>query len=133
MARNVRQVIDYTDDMTGKGLEEQFVDERFSFSIDGAHFSLDTHCETANKIRELLALAAAHAEIDYYRTKPQAPTVKPKRKSNPERDRLLKKIRHWANENNFDCKETGKIPDRIIEAYKSSNPGVDMSVYTMTA
>ncbi|WP_030372879.1 Lsr2 dimerization domain-containing protein [Streptomyces rimosus] len=127
MASVTRMVVDYTDDMTGRPITEEEVDKNFSFSVDGIDFKLDTHSSTANEIRELLARAAANSEIDYY--KPQAPAPKPKKRTNPERSRLLKKIRFWASENGWECPDRGRIPEKVVVAYRQANPGVDMSAY----
>ncbi|MFD9569746.1 histone-like nucleoid-structuring protein Lsr2 [Streptomyces sp. NPDC059982] len=126
MARMTRTVIDYTDDMTGLHIDERDVDKLF-FSIDGANFKMDTHSDLANEIRELLARAAANAEQIYYQ--PQAPAPTPRKRTNPERSRLLKIIRNWAKTNNLPCTDTGRIPHDIVTAFRKANPGVDMKPY----
>ncbi|MFJ8384754.1 histone-like nucleoid-structuring protein Lsr2 [Streptomyces sp. NPDC094438] len=128
MASSTRVVIDYTDDMTGLAISEEKVDKKFRFSVDGIDFKMDTDADLANEIRELLSRAAANAEIDYY--KPKTAEPKPRRKpTNPERSRLLKKIRYWANENGKKVAPQGRIPEDIVTSYRTANPGVDMTRY----
>ncbi|MFK0295461.1 histone-like nucleoid-structuring protein Lsr2 [Streptomyces sp. NPDC090442] len=126
MARVTRTVTDYTDDMTGLPVSEADVDGAFRFTIDGISFKMDTHSDTANEIRELLARAVANAEVDQIR--PQAPASKAKR-GNSERSRLLKKIRFWAKENDYQVADQGRISEDIVEAFRQSNPGIDMTPY----
>ncbi|MFI6685389.1 histone-like nucleoid-structuring protein Lsr2 [Streptomyces sp. NPDC050485] len=127
MAVIKRVVHDYTDDMTGLEIAESDVELKFTFSIDGARFQIDTHSETAKELRECVARAAANGSISYYVEKPPAPQVK--KRTNPERSRLLKKIRYWANENGKQVASQGRIPEDIVTSYRTANPGVDMMPY----
>ncbi|GAA0579489.1 Lsr2 family DNA-binding protein [Streptomyces crystallinus] len=128
MASSRRTVIDYTDDMTGLPIPEDLVDN-FCFSIDGVDFKMDTDTALANEIRELLARATANAEIAYWKPKVVEPAKAPRKKTNPERSRLLKKIRFWANENGKKVAPQGRIPEDVVTSYRTANPGVDMTPY----
>ncbi|MFI6052758.1 histone-like nucleoid-structuring protein Lsr2 [Streptomyces violascens] len=127
MASRSRTVIDYTDDMTGLPIPEEQVD-KFYFSVDGVDFKMDTDATLADEMRELLARAAANAEVVYWKPKITEPTA-PRKKTNPERSRLLKKIRFWANENGKPVKASGRIPEDIVTSYRTANPGVNMAPY----
>ncbi|MFD9792357.1 histone-like nucleoid-structuring protein Lsr2 [Streptomyces sp. NPDC059070] len=119
--------MDYTDDMTGLPIAEAQVD-KFQFSVDGLDFIMDTDTDIANEIRELLSRAAANASIQYYKPKVEEPKAR-RKPTNPDRSRLLKKIRFWANENGKTVKASGRIPEDVVVAYRTANPGVDMTPY----
>ncbi|MFJ4474822.1 Lsr2 family DNA-binding protein [Streptomyces xanthochromogenes] len=127
MASRTRTVVDYTDDMTGLPIEEEQVD-KFQFSVDGLDFIMDTDTAIANEIRELLSRAVANASIQYYKPKVEEPKAR-RKPTNPDRSRLLKKIRFWANENGKKVAPQGRIPEDVVVAYRTANPGVDMTPY----
>ncbi|MFE7313828.1 histone-like nucleoid-structuring protein Lsr2 [Streptomyces sp. NPDC057555] len=127
MARVTRMVTDYTDDMTGLPVPEADVDSSFRFAVEGTNFSIDTHSETANQIREFLSRAVANGVIEHSR--PQASALQVKKRANPERSRLLKKIRYWAKENSYQVADQGRISEDVVVAYRHANPDVDMTPY----
>ncbi|MFK0175643.1 histone-like nucleoid-structuring protein Lsr2 [Streptomyces xanthochromogenes] len=128
MARAIRTVVDYTDDMTGQPIAEEQVDAKFRFSVDGVDFQMDTDSSIADELREVLSRAAANGTIEYHKPKIEEPKVR-RKPTNPDRTRLLKRIRFWANENGRKVAKQGRIPEDVVVAYRTANPGVDMTPY----
>ncbi|MCZ4097303.1 MULTISPECIES: Lsr2 dimerization domain-containing protein [unclassified Streptomyces] len=126
MAKQTRVVTDYTDDMTGLEIAEEVTEEGLKFGIDGADFTMDTHGDAANELREMLARWVANGAIKVERHVYVAP--RPKRKPvDPVRIALIQKIRRWAKFMEVPCPEMGRVPGKVQEAFRKSNPDVDMT------
>lgn len=127
MARNTRVVVDYTDDMTGKPIDESDVEEGFRIGVDGTWFKLDTRKETANELRELLGRAIANGELE--ETPEQANA--PKQRNSTKVAALNRRMRKWGMDNGYDLRDRGKLPQEVKDAYRKANPDEDMSVIGM--
>ncbi|MFF4223178.1 histone-like nucleoid-structuring protein Lsr2 [Streptomyces abikoensis] len=126
MAVRVRQIVDVEDDMTGELLAEGTAEQDFTVGIDGKWFTMDTHRDTANEIREFLAKAVANGVLKQVRGE----TVRTPRTSrnSPAARQLRSKIRYWGKNNGFKVADRGTFSRTLIEAYMKVHPDTDLSI-----
>lgn len=111
MARKV--IYELVDDLNGQTIKDK-EGETVRFGLDGVSFEIDLTTEHADQLREALALYVAHA-----RTVDRTQTRSPRARSGRAAD--LAAVRAWARRKGLQVSDRGRIPTRIIDAYKAAN------------
>lgn len=115
MAR--KEVIQYTDDMTGEALDADKV-STVELSYQGKTYALDLSHESSLKLAtDLDPWISAGRKV----TRGSRPTRRGGA-SQSDKDRN-KRIRQWANDNGIEVSSRGQIAHEVIERFEAANPG----------
>jgi hypothetical protein len=89
--------------------------ETISFGIDGQGYEIDLNAEHAKALRENLA---DYIEVARRIRAGKQPAAKPTRKPQSSRDESTA-IREWARARGHEIADRGRIPGKIVEAYRA--------------
>lgn len=114
MAR--KEVIQYTDDMTGEQLDADKV-STVELSYQGKTYALDLSHESALKLATTLdPWISAGRKV----TRGGSPARRGASSADKERN---KRIRQWASDNGIEVSSRGQIAHDVIEKFEAANPG----------
>jgi hypothetical protein len=88
--------------------------ETVSFGLDGKSFEIDLGVKHASELRAAIALYVEHARV--VRRSPSRPN-----RSNAAQSLKLAEVRAWAKDNGYEVASRGRMPARVIDAYKRAN------------
>lgn len=113
-------VYKYVDDFTGKPVEDATT---VKFSVGGTTYELDLGPASEEKFDKALAPWVAKARkvrgTRKARSKARSRSVAYTRRKS--RKEVLKPVRDWAAKNKLDIPDRGRIPERVMEAYRASH------------
>lgn len=107
-----KTIIELIDDLDGTEAEETVF-----FGVDGQLYEIDLSKKNADKLRKALGRFKESA-----RKANAKPVKKSTRTSAPREDTV--QIRKWAKDNGYTVNERGRIPQTIVDAYRSGTPAV---------
>lgn len=111
MAR--KEVITLVDDLDGSEAQSTV-----RFALDNNVYEIELSEANETKLREAL-----NPFLEAGRKQPQNPARTRASASRSAQSREdLKKVREWARENGYSVNERGRIPNSILEAYRSGTP-----------
>lgn len=115
MARQV--ITTLIDDLDGKP-----ADRTVEFGIDGVNYSIDLSEANAGKLRTTLD-TYIEAGRRLGRSGTASSTSRPASRSatTPNRRDENREIRAWAAQNGFEVSERGRIPQEVIDAYRTAH------------
>ncbi|PSK95907.1 Lsr2 protein [Murinocardiopsis flavida] len=102
-----KTIVELIDDLDGTEAEETVF-----FGIDGQLYEIDLSKKNADKLRKTLGRYKESA-----RKANAKPAKKSTRTSSPREDTV--QIRKWAKDNGYTVNERGRIPQSIVDAYRS--------------
>lgn len=97
------------DDLAMREGQEIEASETIEFSLDGASYRIDLGVANVKRLREMF-----QEFID------AAVFVPPKGRSSRARDRQAKIQREWAEEQGYEIKDRGRIPQAIQKAWREA-------------
>ncbi|HLS75541.1 MAG TPA: Lsr2 family protein [Nocardia sp.] len=113
MARKVTVLL--VDDIDGTSV----ADETVAFALDGVHYELDLAASNAEQLRKTFAQWTPYARkvgrSAGVKTAPKA------RREGEQPDQALA-IRKWALAEGLQVSSRGRVPAKVVEAYRKANP-----------
>jgi hypothetical protein len=114
-----KQVITYTDDLTGEEAEEI---NTHTILIDGAGVEIDLTPDSHDKLLDALKPFLSAKGARRVRGGATGVTNRGRRGSAaPAGKQDTAKIRAWAKENGFDVNDRGRVPASVKEEYEKAN------------
>lgn len=111
------QISRLIDDLTGAEAEETV-----AFALDGVSYEIDLSSDNAHRLRAGLATFVAAARTTL--AGPVDPRDRPRKygsTANTATRRQNRRIREWALDNGWNVTQRGRIPVRVVDAYKQAN------------
>lgn len=103
-------------------------DETVTFALDGNGYEIDLNAKNSKKLRDFLATfieagtrtgrVGAGAQLTRHRGSVQSANSSDRQEN--------KEIRLWATENGFQINDRGRIPQSIVDAYRSRNNALNV-------
>ena len=113
MAKQTTVVL--VDDLDGGEAAEQV-----EFAVDGRSYEIDLSAENSAKLREVLAPYIAAARRAGGRRNSSSSAAPAPSRSAADRAQN-QKVREWAVEQGMKISERGRIPSKVLEAYRRSH------------
>lgn len=114
-----REVITYTDDLTGEEAEEIGT---HTILIDGAGVEIDLSTENHDRLLEVLhPYLSAEGARRVRGSVTTAGTRGKRRAVGPSAHSDTAQIRAWAKENGLEVNDRGRVPASVKEAYEKAN------------
>ncbi|MGW6145235.1 histone-like nucleoid-structuring protein Lsr2 [Streptomyces sp. NPDC055140] len=113
-----REVITYTDDLTGEEAEEIGT---HTILIDGAGVEIDISTENHDRLLEVLHPYLSAEGARRVRGSVTAAGTRGKRRAVGSAHSNTAQIRAWAKENGLEVNDRGRVPASVKEAYEKAN------------
>lgn len=108
-----RMIVELIDDLDGKD-----ADETITFALDGVDYEIDLSGKNAAKMRDALApFVDAARKTGGRKSKSKTKTSA---MGGPTSGPDPAKVREWALGQGYDVANQGRVPRRIVEAYKAA-------------
>jgi hypothetical protein len=105
-------VVEKTDDTNGKP-----ADETVSFGLDGRELEIDLTAKNAAALRKVFDKYIQHGRRAGGRRARSAAPVAPAASNGVD----TKAVRQWASENGYTVSARGRMPGKVVEAYRAAN------------
>lgn len=141
MAKRVRTIVTYIDDLTGQELPEGD-GQTVLYSIDGKHYEIDLSNQTADEFRTLLSPIIAKSRKAGTPAK-SLPAARPQRPAAPRELtaggdgagspiyppqtkraawEFRREIRAWARDQGIFQAESGRLKEEVVQAWNEAHP-----------
>ncbi|AKK12111.1 histone-like nucleoid-structuring protein Lsr2 [Corynebacterium uterequi] len=107
------QIIQYHDDLTKEPIEKDEL-QVIRFGLDRTDYTIDLSRENAEQFRQLLRPYVLAGRAEPRSSARKTPVSRPRSDAGD--------IRRWAQANNYQVADRGKIPLSVREAYYAANP-----------
>lgn len=105
-------------------LDGGVADETVTFAVDGVAYEIDLNAKNASRLREFLApFQDAGTRIGRSGSPAQLKAYSRGVAQNPNRDEN-QRIRAWAVKNGYELAERGRIPQHIVDAFRTGRPAL---------
>ncbi|APT85689.1 histone-like nucleoid-structuring protein Lsr2 [Corynebacterium aquilae] len=114
-----KQVTQYFDDIDHTPLSQDEV-HVVRFGVDGTNYVLEVSEANAQAFHDAIARFVEHAQPDTTRTTTSTRSKRSGSGSTNSTGIPAKRIREWAQQNNIEVNDRGRLPQEVVDAYREA-------------